>query len=366
MKIAIDLSQIIYGTGVSHYRENLVRNLLKINMQSLVSGSGKENEYLLFGGSLRRKKELEQKINKLGSNLNVKVFPIPPTLANLVWNKLHILPIEKLIGEVDLVHTSDWAEPPTKISKVTTIHDLIPIKFPKLTPRVIVETHRERLRWVAKESKRIIVPSLCTKSDLISLGFDEEKIRVIPEAPNLSKASEKEVEAVKKKYGIHENYITTIGANSRKNIKRIIEGYHLSKAGRNLKLIVVGEMIGSKLLDERGVRFLGHVDDSDLEALLTGSKALVFASIYEGFGIPILDAFNCCVPVVTSNVSSMPEVSGGAAILVDPYDVNSIADGITESLEKPKTLIDKGLKRVKDFSWQQTAEETLKVYKEII
>lgn len=357
MRIAIDLSQIIYGTGVSHYRENLVKNLLEID---------KENEYILFGGSLRRKKELEDKIKKLGNNSKVKVFPIPPTLANLIWNKLHIIPIEKLIGKVDLVHTSDWAEPPTSISKITTIHDIIPIKFPRLTPKKIIETHKDRLKWVAKESKAIIVPSICTKNDLIELGFDEARIKVIPEAPNLIKSSEEAVKAVKKKYGIHENYIITIGTNPRKNLRRIIEAYYLSKAGMNLKLIVVGEKIGLKLGDRRGVIFLGHVSDSDLEPLLTGSKALVFASLYEGLGVPILDAFNCEVPVVTSNIGSMVEVSGGAAVLVDPYDVNSIADGIKEALNKPKTLTDKGIKRVKDFSWEKTAKETLEVYKEIL
>jgi len=355
MKIAIDLSQIIYGTGVSHYRENLVKNLLKID---------KSNKYLLYGGSLRQLKILNSKLQMFVGKYETKTFPVPPTLANLIWNKLHILPIEKLIGKVDLIHTSDWAEPPSNINKITTIHDIIPLKFPKLTPRIIVETHKERLKWVAKESKMIIVPSQCTKNDLIELGFGEDRIRVISEAPNLSKKSEKEIETVKKEYGIRENYIIAIGTNPRKNLKRIVEAYHLSKAGRNLKLIVVGEKMGLKLEDQRGVRFLGHVNDSDLGALLTGSKALVFASLYEGLGVPILDAFNCEVPVVTSNIGSMIEVSGGAAILVDPYDVNSIADGITEALNKPKTLIDKGLKRVKDFSWQKCAEETLKVYKE--
>lgn len=356
MRVAIDLTQIIYGTGVSHYRENLVKNLLKLDTQ---------NKYILYGGSLRRKKELEEKMRSLGSNSEIKVFPFPPRLANLVWNKLHIFPIEKLIGKVDLVHTSDWAEPPTKINKITTIHDITPIKFPRLTPKIILQTHKERLKWVLKESKIIIVPSICTKNDLVELGFDEERIKVIPEAPNFEKSSEKQVKIVKKKYGIHENYIIAIGTNPRKNLKRIIEAYYLSNAGRNLKLIVVGDKANLKLDIKRGVRFIGYVSDSDLGALLTGSKALIFASLYEGLGVPILDAFNCEVPVVTSNIGSMLEVSGDAAVLVDPYNVNSIAGGIEEALNKPKTLIDKGLKRVKDFSWEKNARETLKVYKEI-
>lgn len=356
MRIAIDLSQILYGTGVSHYRENLVKNLLK---------NDSENEYLLFGGALRQFNNLKKKIASFEGKYDSKVFPIPPRLADFVWNKIHKLPIEKLIGQADVVHTSDWSEPPSNMNKVTTIHDLVALKFPKITPRVIVETHRERLKWVYKESKRIIVPSMATKADLISLGFEEERISVVYEAPNLDKSSQDEVVIVKKKYGIHEDYIIAIGVNPRKNVKGIIDGYHLSKFGKNLKLIIVGEKINTKLEDERGVRFLGYIPDSDLSPLLTGAKVLVFPSFYEGLGIPILDAFKCEVPVVTSNISSMPEVAGGAAVLVDPNDVNSIAKGIEDALSKPKTLISKGLKRVSDFSWTKTADETLEVYKEV-
>ena len=252
MKIAIDLSQIIYGTGVSHYRENLVRNLLKIDSK---------NEYVLYAGSLRRKQDI------LNFFPQTKVFPIPPRLAHFVWNKLHILPIEKLIGQVDVIHTSDWAEPPSALPKITTIHDLVPLVLPKFTPKIIVETHKDRLKWVSKESRRIIAPSLATKEDLIKLGINEDKITVIYEAPNFSKATSSEVEAVKKKYSIHEDYIIMIGTNPRKNIERSVKAFHLAKHGKNLKLLIIGENKGLRLEDERGVRFLGFVSTSDLSSL---------------------------------------------------------------------------------------------------
>lgn len=359
MRVAIDMSPIIYGTGVSKYRENLVRNLLKIDTQ---------NEYLLYGGSFRQIQNLRSKIEDIihnSSNVKSITYPIPPRLADIVWNKLHTLPIEKLIGEVDLIHTSDWSEPPSSFRKITTIHDLVPIVLPRFTPKIIVDTHKERLKWVQKESSKIIVPSKATKEDLIKLGFDENKITVIYEAPNISKASVADVEAVKAKYAIREGYIIMIGTNPRKNIERSINAFHLSKHGKNLKLIIVGENKGLKIKDERGVRFLGYVPDSDLAPLLSGASLLLFPSLYEGFGIPILEAYTCNVPVVTSNISCMPEAAGGAAILVDPYDVNSIADGIKEALSKPKTLITKGLKVVANYSWQKNAQETLGVYNEV-
>src|SRR3989338_9201503 len=119
MRVAIDLSQIIYGTGVSHYRENLVKNLLKID---------RENEYVLFGGSLRRLGELRASMENLSKGrAATKAIPISPMVGDFLWNRLHILPVEWLIGKVDVLHTSDWTEPPSKAFKVTTIHDLIPL-----------------------------------------------------------------------------------------------------------------------------------------------------------------------------------------------------------------------------------------------
>ncbi len=353
MRIAIDMSPIIYGTGVSNYRTNLVKNLVSLDSK---------NEYLLFGGSMRRYSELKEKMEKLANGNQVKTLPFPPRLANIVWNNLHVLPIEKIIGKFDVVHTSDWAEPPSNLPKVTTIHDLVPLVLPKFTPRIIVDTHRERLKWVKKESQRIIVPSKATKEDLLKLGFDEEKIKVIYEAPNVTKAKDEEVEKIKKKYSIFEDYIIMIGTNPRKNIQRSINAYHLAKHGKNLKMIIIGEKKGLTISDERGVRFLGFVPTNDLSPLLTGAKLLLFPSLYEGFGVPILESYNCEVPVVTSNISSMPEAAGGASILVDPYDENSIAEGIEEALSKPKTLITKGLKVVANYSWEKNAKETLEVY----
>src|SRR3990167_2162611 len=155
MRVAIDISQIVYGTGVSVYTKNLVENLLRID---------RENDYVLFAGSLRRKKDV------LSIFPDARVFPIPPTLADLLWNRLHTLPIEKLIGNIDVFHTSDWAEPPSRAFKVTTVHDLAPFLYPNLFPRDIirniVDAHKYKLSWVRKETKRIIVPTYATKKDL--------------------------------------------------------------------------------------------------------------------------------------------------------------------------------------------------------
>jgi glycosyltransferase involved in cell wall biosynthesis len=357
MKIAIDISQIVYGTGVSAYTKNLVENLLKIDT---------EDEYLLFAGALRRKNDI------LAAFPQTKVFSIPPTLGDIIWNRLHIFSIDNLIGKVDVLHTSDWTEPASSAFKVTTVHDLGPTLYPQFFPkdyvRDIVKTHQNKLFWVKKESKRIIVPSESTKSDLVKWGFDEDKIRVISEAPSeiFKPASDESIETLKKKYKISGKYVLGIGINVRKNTENIIKAFDLARAGQDLKLILVGLSKYSNIKETRNVRMIGNVSFQELPILYSGAEALVYPSFYEGYGLPILEAFACGTPVVTSDVSSMPEVAGDAAILVDPYDVTSIADGITKALKAPKGLIEKGFARVKEFSWDKTAKMTLGVYREAI
>jgi hypothetical protein len=355
MRIAIDISQVVYETGVSHYVRNLVSNLLKID---------DKNEYVLFGGTLRRKSDI------LGVFPQARVFPLPPVAADFIWNRLHILPIEKFVGKVDVFHSSDWAEAPSSAFKVTTIHDLAPLLYPNLFPRDIirniVSAHKRRLSWVAKESKRLIVPSNATKDDLINLGFDEDMVRVIPEAvaPNFKKSSEDEIVTLKRKYKIAGDYVLSVGMNPRKNTKRIIEAFEKARSGRDLKLVFIGLPKYIDVTETRNIRIAGHIGSSELPTFYSGAKALIYPSLYEGFGLPILEAFSCECPVVTSNVSSLAEVAKDAAVLVDPYSVISIADGVEKALRGPKGLIDKGLERIKDFSWEKTAKSTLRVYED--
>lgn len=357
MKIAIDASSVLYGTGVSVYTKNLVENLLRID---------KENEYILFGGSLRRIKNLKSILSKFkADNREIKVIPIPPTLGDLIWNRLHTLPIEKLLGDIDVFHSSDWTQPPSAALKVTTIHDLVPVKFPKLSDPKIVSTHERRFNWVKKEVDRIIVPSSVTANDLVKMGADKGEIRVIPEAPDPSfiPANKSQIEKLKVRYRITGKYVLAVGVNPRKNTQRIIDAFEKIKAETGLKLIIIGYPY-LNLHERRGVIFTGHFPQQDLPTLYSGAEVLAYPSLYEGFGLPILEAFACKLPVVTSNFGSMAEVAGNAAVLVDPYDIDSIAEGLLKTMKNRNALIEKGLARVKHFSWGKTAKETLKVYNE--
>lgn len=358
MRIAIDISPVLYGTGVSVYTKNLVENLLNID---------DKNEYILFGYSLRRKKELQEFVKTLDGNFNKKLYNIPPMLAHTVWNKVHIFEVEKLIGNIDIFHSSDWVEPPSKSKKVTTVHDLAPFKYPKLTHPTILTVHKKKLAWVRQESEKIIVPSKATKKDLIEMEFNENKIVVIPEAVSdmFKPASKKEIELTKKRHKISGDYLLAVGVNPRKNTENIIKAFEKVKAGRDLKLILVGSPTYMELPEARDIRNLGHVSQDELITLYSGASVFVYPSLYEGFGLPILEAMAVGTPVVTSKLSSMTEAAGDAAVLVDPESAEAIADGIEKAMKEKKELVKKGKENLKRFSWEKNARETLKVYESL-
>ena len=171
MKIGIDISQLAFeNTGVSNYLRNLVENLIKIDTV---------NEYVLFYSSLRKK--LPSLSFPSNSKVIVRRFRIPPTVLNLLWNKLHILPIEGLIGNIDVFITSDWTEPLTKkAKKVTILYDLIVYKYPNETDKKIVRVQKGKLNWVKKESDMVFCISKSTAKDAKEiLGISENKLSVI-------------------------------------------------------------------------------------------------------------------------------------------------------------------------------------------
>ena len=173
MKIGIDVSQLAYeGTGVANYLNSLVSNLLELD---------KNNQYVLFYSSLRRGFKFSNSNFQSNSNVVIKTFRFPPSLLDLLWNKLHVLPIEWLIGKVDVFVTSDWTEPPTiKAKKATILYDLIVYKFPKETDRKIVNVQKRKLEWIKKESGMVFCISEATKRDAIEiLGLKKERLKVL-------------------------------------------------------------------------------------------------------------------------------------------------------------------------------------------
>ena len=173
MKIGIDISQLTHkNTGVANYLQNFIQKLLEVD---------KKNEYILFFSSLRRNFQFSIFNFQSNPNVQIKKFKIPPTLLDILWNRLHIMSIEWLIGDVDVFITSDWTEPPVKRAKKATIlYDLIVYKYPQETDRKIVATQKRKVKWVKKESDLIFCISEATKKDAIEiLGLDPNKIKVL-------------------------------------------------------------------------------------------------------------------------------------------------------------------------------------------
>lgn len=361
MKVALDISQSVYETGVSFYTKNLINEILKIDQV---------NQYLLFGGSIRRIKKLKGIaknfcINKV--NCQYRLWGISPRIANVLFNRIHLMPIDILLGKVDVVHFSDWTQPKSRAFKVTTIHDLVPVFMPHFTPPEVVRVHKMRLRHVFREADRIIVPSEFTKNELLRIGFDDARLRVIYEAAGevFKPQIKEDIEDVKKKYGIHGDYLLSVGTGKRKNTSGIIKAFDLARAGKSLSLVIVGKP-GNETVNARGVRYTGILDDVQLAKLYSGAKALVYTSFYEGFGLPILQAFSCGCPVVASDNALTEEIGKGACIVADPKDERSIALAIKKAISAPSQYIKKGFKRAEKFTWKETALKTINVYKEYL
>lgn len=174
MRIGIDVSQTAFeGTGVANYLTNLVRNMIE---------QDKNNEYVLFFSSLRRSIQNSKfKMQNGDSKVKMKIFKIPPKILDLLWNRLHVLPIEKLIGDVDIFISSDWTQPPSKKAKMATIlYDLIVYKAPKETDKKIIQVQKRRLRWVRKECDVVFCISESTRKDASDiLDIDKKKLHVL-------------------------------------------------------------------------------------------------------------------------------------------------------------------------------------------
>jgi hypothetical protein len=174
MKIGIDISQLAYeNTGVANYLRDLIRNLIILDTK---------NEYILFYSSLRKQSQISKFKSQIhNSKIKIKSYPLPPTILDFIWNKLHIFPIEWFIGDIDIFITSDWTEPPaSKAQKATILYDLIIYKYPDETDAKIVATQKRKLKWVKKESDIIFCISEATKKDAIDiLELEKKRLHVI-------------------------------------------------------------------------------------------------------------------------------------------------------------------------------------------
>jgi glycosyltransferase involved in cell wall biosynthesis len=362
MRVGFDISSLPYGTGVSRYTSNLVRSLVPL----LTS----QDNLTLFGTSLRQRTALERFIQSLPSTsyLVPRTYPFPPSLTSFLFNQLN-MPISTFTGKLDVFHAWDWYTPnPGQTQLTATIHDLALFKHPSTAHQSIREHHQQALQRLHRYNAAIIAVSETTKIDLIEhFSFPPESVTVIPEAlPQESayKPSSQECLAVKRKYGLDKPYFLMVGTQEpRKNHARQIKAWSRYKDTHDL--VIVGKKAWADIELQDGIHSLGYLNDHELAALYEEASLFLYVSLYEGFGLPILEAFYHQIPVVTGNLSAMAEVAGDGAALAYPQQVDSIMDSIDQALQYPDKYVKKGIDRLSYFSWSTAAAKTLDHYRKI-
>lgn len=379
MIITIDISQIVYNTGVSRYTRELVRHLLRID---------KKNHYKLFAGTFRAKRQVElfaEELRDENLDFDLIIKNFPPKLAQLVWNKWHIFPIENFVGKTDIFHTSDWTQPPiyppndlVHTKKITTVHDLTPLLFPEYHEQSLITNFKRNLKLIEKECSQIICVSQSTKNDLLKfINFDENNISVIyngvVESFNVGAIGQSrlldKIAKTKQKFGINKKYLLSVATlEPRKNIKLLVQAFQKLNLP-DYQLVLSGKYGwgDNNLPQDKNVIYTGFVDDCDLPSLYCGAEAFVYPSLYEGFGLPVLESVACGTPVITSNVSSLPEIVGDAGILINPKNLDELAQAIQKLLTSEKlrkNLSAKALAQASKFTWEKCARQTLRSYEQ--
>ena len=287
--------------------------------------------------------------------------------------------------DLDIIHDPTGSCPillaPTY--RVVTIHDVIPYLYPQTSTRLDRWIYRYWLPWAVQHVDVIITVSQQSRKDILHfLPVSPDKVMVIPEAADsrFRPLPDDVVASVLQRYDIPKPYILYVGSLApRKNLPRLLRAYARVREWHPAwRLVIVGARkwkttpifaTVQQLELEPYVHFTGYVADEDLPALYNGADLFVFPSLYEGFGLPVLEAMACGTPVITSNTSSLPEVAGDAALLVDPHDVEAIAAAMHRVLTDPdlaRKLRKKGLARASQFTWERTARETIAVYEKVL
>ncbi len=372
MTIYFDISAAVHKrAGLGRYAESLAHALLP-----------------LLGDELAFFYNRETGIEPL-----VGLEGVPAATVNLGYKPWRMLVWLAQVGRVGfnrltpgatLFHATEHLLPPLRgVPTVLTVHDLIFRRYP---------AHHKRLnRWYlnttmplfCRRAGHIIAVSEQTKRDVVeAYGIPAEKIAVIYEAanPRFRPQPPETVAAVRARYGLPERYVLFVSTiEPRKNLSRLLTAFErVHAAGLADALVIVGrrgwlfdaffaDLARSPAKD--AVLFPGFVPDADLPAVYAGAQVMAFPSEFEGFGLPVLEAMACGAPVVCSNTSSLPEVAGDAALLVDPLDVNILADALARVLQDAplrEQMRARGLLQAARFSWSRAAEETLAVYRQVL
>jgi glycosyltransferase involved in cell wall biosynthesis len=361
--------------GIGRYAINLIEALLAL---SDLQGAGLE--LVIFTAP--------QTDRGLQCGLSVRICERFRRIKSTLLRSSVLLPVGIMLEQVDVFHGLDQSGIPLFFRTgryIVTIHDVIPLVLPWAFPirhRFVLGMAFTRIR---RQADMVIVPSSAAAEDVVHfLGVERERIRVIPmgcEARFQPSEEATQTAALRRRYDLPERYILFVGTlEPRKNVKTLLQAFAqvIAETPRNdLKLVIAGgkgwggedymAMVEALKLHNH-VRFTGFVDDDHLPDLYRGALLFVYPSLYEGFGLPVLEAMACGTPVITSNRTSLPEVAGDAALLVDPIQPEALAaamSSIMNDAELRQALRAKGLARAHAFTWDAAAQQTLAIYRAV-
>jgi glycosyltransferase involved in cell wall biosynthesis len=370
MRIAIDATPVTYYGGVPVYTRNLINSLAQID---------KNNDYILFYNSYKPFRISPIYIPQRNFRV-VKEFL--PGRVDRALTRFTPFSYSHLLRKVDILHTTDFTG--YKLSRrerwIATVHDLIIVLFPEIIHKAIYEKIVGYLDNYLPSADYIITVSECSKRDIINvLDWPEERVDVVYEGVDfrLKPGTRQQVE---KTLGFGEPYILAVSTlEPRKNYPRLFRAYELlrEKVKTPIKLVIVGtpgwfydEIFTAHKRNpfRNDIVILSNISAAQLGIIYSGAEIFVHASIYEGFGLPILEAQYMGKAVLAGNNSSIPEVVGDSALLIDVKDEEEILKGMLALLENHNLrnrLIKRGYENVKRFSWEKTARETLAIYQKV-
>jgi len=370
VRVAIDYTAAVrQGAGIGRYTRGLVAALADIDH---------ENQYVLFcaGGA--------PSLKELPANFDVRRSLIPSRWLTVAWHQLGLpLHAEVLAGDCDLYHSPDFVLPPLKRARgVVTVHDLSFMRVPACADPSLRAYLNRAVPKAVSAARHVLADSWNTRNDLVELlQADPGKVSVVPGAVDATFTRVEDaarLEQVRVRYRLPQWFIISVGTlEPRKNYARLVAAYALMRRQTGLPhhLIICGgpgwlfqevyERVRTEGIGDY-VHFLGFVPDADLAALYTSADLMVFPSLYEGFGIPPLEAMACGAPVVSSNNSSLPESVGNAALMVNAEDVEDIADAMARVLGNSAfraRLIELGRIQAAQFTWHAAARKLLAAYR---
>jgi glycosyltransferase involved in cell wall biosynthesis len=349
MRIVLDVSPLSRPrTGIGNYLRGMVAGLAE--------AAAGEHELVAFGPSGPRGRG---RIREALAGLPVEVrTPLAPHAVRQAWSRSGRLPVERVVGQLDVFHFSDWMYPPQRGGlRTTTVYDLVPLRHPEWVEPETVRMHGPKYEHAARTCDRIFVISRFTGGEVVELlGVPEERVRVA--YPGIDPVFRADGEAA----DLGGPYVLAVGTlEPRKNLPALVAAFAvLRQRHPELTLALAGlEGWEQRPLEAEGVRLLGFVSDDELARLYRGAAAFAYPSRFEGFGMPVVEALASGVPAVVSSHPSLDEACGETSIRVDPNDKDAFATALEQALAAPRG---RGVRHASRFTWRACGEAVLEGY----